>query len=237
MKVLELFAGTRSIGKAFERHGHEVFSVEWDKDFENIDLYADIGQITAQDILEKFGHPDVIWASPDCATYSIARIRTHRLKNEETGELDPISDYAKFCDAVNQHVLQLIKELKPKYWFIENPRGGLRKMKWMQGLPRYTVTYCQYGDSRMKPTDIWTNHPRPQFKPPCKNGDPCHMPSPRGTNIRKARRNGINFVNVGSTYFTRDPKDRARIPKQLCEHIVTICEDKEPEMAQLEWRF
>ena len=89
-------------------------------------------------------------------------------------------------------------------------------MKWMQGLPRYTVTYCQYGDSRMKPTDIWTNHPRPQFKPPCKNGDPCHMPSPRGTNIRKARRNGINFVNVGSTYFTRDPKDRARIPKQRC---------------------
>ena len=51
LKVLELFAGTRSIGKAFEQKGHEVFSVEWNKGFENIDLYADINTITAEDIL------------------------------------------------------------------------------------------------------------------------------------------------------------------------------------------
>lgn len=60
MKVLELFAGTRSIGKAFEAKGHEVFSIEWDKDFENINLYADIGKVTTEEILQKFGRPDVI---------------------------------------------------------------------------------------------------------------------------------------------------------------------------------
>lgn len=210
MKVLELFAGTRSIGKAFERCGHEVFSIEWDKSFPDIDMYEDINKITAQDILERFGRPDVIWASPDCTTYSVAAISHHR-RREEDGNLAPITDYAKFCDEVNEHVVELIKELKPKYWFIENPRGGLRKMRFMQGLPRYTVTYCQYGETRMKPTDIFTNHPNPKFKPPCKNGDPCHISAPRGA------RTGTQGIN--------GHKQRAIIPEALCNHIVKICEE------------
>lgn len=123
MKILELFAGTRSIGKAFEKRGHQVFSVEWDKRFENIDLYKDIGELSAEEILSKFGRPDVIWLSPDCTTFSIAAISHHRIKNPVTGNLDPKSDYAKFCDRVDQHCLELIKKLNPRFWFIENPRG------------------------------------------------------------------------------------------------------------------
>ena len=204
MKVLELFAGTRSIGKAFEAAGHEVFSVEWDKKFENIDLYADILTVTAADILEQFGRPDVIWASPDCTTFSIAAISHHRRK------------YAKFCDKVDQHVLELIRELDPKFYFIENPRGGLRKMTWMQGLPRYTVTYCQYeldkpvSERRMKPTDIWTNHPAPNFRAMCGNGSKCHEPAPRGSKT--------------GTQGLKGSKERSVIPRMLCEHIVYICE-------------
>lgn len=209
MKVLELFAGTRSIGKAFEEKGHQVFSVEWNKDFENIDWYEDINNITAQDIIERFGKPDIIWASPDCTTYSIAAISHHR-KKEADGNLAPVSDYAKFCDKTNKHVLDLIQELNPKYFFIENPRGGLRKMNFMKGIPRYTVTYCQYGDKRMKPTDIFTNCPDPNFKPMCKNGDKCHESAPRGSKT--------------GTQGLKGSKERSIIPKKLCEYIVNICE-------------
>ena len=210
MKVLELFAGTRSIGKAFEARGHEVYSIDWDKDFKDIDLYADIGRLTSDVIINKFGRPDIVWASPDCTTFSIAAISSHRRQSKETGSLEPISDYAKFCDEVDQNVLKLIRELQPKFYFIENPRGGMRKMEWMQDLPRYTVTYCQYGDTRMKPTDIWTNHPDPKFKPMCKNGDPCHERAPRGART--------------GTQGRKNSKDRSVIPAQLCEHIVDICE-------------
>lgn len=209
MRVLELFAGTRSIGKAFERKGHEVYSVEWNKDFENIDWYEDIGKITAQDILDRFGHPDIIWASPDCTSYSVAAIGHHRRKNKETGNLDPVTDYAKFCDEVNQHVVELIKELNPTYYFIENPRGGMRKMSWMQELPRHTTTYCQWGEKRMKPTDIWTNYPNPNL-PCCKNGDPCHEAAPRGSQT--------------GTQGIKGSVDRSRIPDKLCEYVVELCE-------------
>lgn len=211
LKVLELFAGTRAISRAFEKQGHKTFSIEWNRNFENIDLYEDISKITVEDIIKLCGGiPDVIWASPDCTTYSIAGISHHRKKNNETGNLDSISDYAKFCDKTNKHVIELIQELKPKYYFIENPRGGLRKMDFMRGLNRYTVTYCQYGDTRMKPTDIWTNHPNPQFKPMCKNGDKCHEPAPRGSKT--------------GTQGLKNAKERSVIPKELCEHIVKICE-------------
>ena len=95
-----------------------------------------------------------------------------------------------------------------------------RKMDFMAGLPRYTVTYCQYeqdlpaSERRMKPTDIWTNHPCPNFRPMCHNGDPCHASAPRGA---KTGTQGLAKV------------DRSRIPDQLCNHIVDICELVIPE--------
>ena len=214
MRVIELFAGQRSVSKSFEDRGHETFSVEWDKKHDSIDWYVDIGSITASDLVAKFGVPDVLWASPDCTTYSVAAISKHR-KKESNGNLKGISEYAIFSDKVNENVVQIINDLlliNPKLiYFIENPRGGMRKMDFIQSFPRYTVTYCQYGDERMKPTDLWTNHPNPKFKDPCKNGDKCHVPAPRGSQTGTQGRKGS--------------VERSLIPKELCDHIVDICEE------------
>lgn len=192
-----------------KKGGHEVYTVDWDKQF-NPTLCVDIGTLTAEQIKELCGgNPAVIWASPDCTTYSVAAISKHR-KKEPNGNLKAVTDYARRCDEINTHLIDLIKELNPKYWFIENPRGAMRKMDFMQGLPRYTVTYCKYGEKRMKPTDIWTNHPCPNFIPPCKNGDTCHETAPRGSKT--------------GTQGLANRIEKARIPKELCEHIVDICE-------------
>ena len=216
MKVLELFSGTECISNAFRTRGHECFTVDWDKRFPS-SLHIDIMELTAAMILEQFGRPDIIWSGNDCTTFSVAAIGHHRWKNPVNGSLEPKTEKAVFADRVNVHTLHLIQQLHPKFFFIENPMGGLRKMDYMQGIPRHLITYCQYGFTYRKATDIFTNHPCPEFKPPCKNGAPCHQSAPRGTKL------GLQAI--------QDKALRSSYPPLLCEHIVDICErhfDKTP---------
>lgn len=202
MKLLELFAGSRSIGKAAESLGIEVFSVDWEN-YPGINLAIDIGELQQQHIPFI---PDMVWASPDCTTYTIAAISTHRNGTE------PKSDYAKKCDTVNQHFISLINDwliINPTMvFFIENPRGMLRKMPFMQQFTRHTVWYCQYGDDRAKPTDIWTNSKTWKPRPMCFNGNKnCHhAPAPRGSKTGTQGRKG--------SY------ERSKIPEQLCFEIL-----------------
>ena len=212
MKILELHAGSRSIGKAAEELGHEVFSVDW-KNFDGINLQIDIEMLTISDVPWI---PDVIWTAPDCTTYSIAAISHHR------NGVEPKSDYAKKCDSVNLNVLALIRDftkLNPDLkWFIENPRGMMRKMPWMLGLPKATVWYCQYGDNRAKPTDIWSNNIYSLFNPKgwipraeCHNGNiNCHHDrAPRGSKT--------------GTQGLKGSYERSQYPKQLCIDIINSC--------------
>lgn len=202
MKVLELFAGSRSVGKAAESLGHEVCSVDWQQ-YGGIHVVKDIGSLALSDVPFI---PDMVWASPDCTTYTIAAISTHRNGTE------PKSDYAKKCDEVNQHFIGLIRqwqEINPELvFFIENPRGMLRKMPFMKQFVRHTIWYCQYGDDRAKPTDIWTNSTAWIPKPVCHNGnkDCHHQPAPRGSKTGTQGRKG--------SY------ERSKIPEQLCIDII-----------------
>lgn len=202
MNVLELFAGSRSIGKEAEDMGMNVFSVDW-TEYEDIDLVVDIGEMKKEQVPFI---PDMIWASPDCTTYTIAAIRKHRNGTEAK------SEYAKKCDIVNTYFIKLIKEwleINPDMvFFIENPRGMLRKMPFMLEFKRHTIWYCQYGDDRAKPTDVWTNSEDWIPRPVCHNGnkDCHHQPAPRGSRTGTQGRKG--------SY------DRSKIPSELCKEVL-----------------
>lgn len=209
--VLELFAGSRSIGKVAEKNNMKVFSVDWQK-FDNIDLAIDIEELHIFDIPFI---PDAIWCSPDCTTYSISAISHHR-KGQE-----PISEYAKKCDRTNKHFISLIKQWQEinsqVVFFIENPRGMLRHMDFMKEFKRHTIWYCQYGDDRAKPTDIWTNSETWIPRPICRN----YKYDKEGNIINKhchheSARRGAKTGTQGK----KGSYNRSKIPQQLCEEVI-----------------
>jgi site-specific DNA-cytosine methylase len=214
IRMVDVFCGTKSMASVFEENGHGTLTIDWDTQH-NPDICDNVLNITAKDVLDFHGWDtvDYVHMSPDCTTYSVAACSTHR-NIDRTAK----SEKAANADKVLTHILKLLEDLNPKYFTIENPRGIMRKMPEMIAIGekyrRDTITYCQYGDTRMKPTDIWNNLPM-VFRPMCKNGASCHEPAPRGSST------GTQGVK-GSVL-------RSKIPIEFC---MDVCRAIEKDMEE-----
>lgn len=212
-KLLELFAGSRSVGKEAEKLGYEVFSSDINE-FDGIDYVVDINEF---DVSKVPFIPSVIWASPPCTYFSVASIGKHWNKDHTPKSENALKgvEYVQSTLNIIEHFIRLNSSLK---YFIENPRGKLRKLSVVKDLERTTVWYCTYGSKRAKPTDIWSNfiyglnnpngwQPRPQ----CHNGNKnCHHePAPRGSQT--------------GTQGLKGNYERSKIPQELCKEIMLKC--------------
>jgi hypothetical protein len=212
--LVDLFCGLKSLKPVCNNLGIDYFGVDIDPQFKP-DLCIDIKKLTPRLLKLK---PDIIWASPPCEHFSVSSIGRHWYK-DNTPKTVEASDSAKLVIAT----LNLIKELNPLWFWIENPRGKLRKLPFMQVLPiRHTITYCQYGDFRMKPTDIWTNNNIWVPKPMCKNGDSCHVAAPRGSTT--------------GTQGKLSYEEKSKVPYQLLLEILKSCIKEQEVMNTYETR-
>lgn len=209
MLIFDFFAGTGSSTQAFKDAGHTVITFELDNYFEATE-HADVFDLTAQDLLARYGRPDFIWASPPCTAFSVASMGHHWGGGLRAYE--PKTEAAKISQELVAHTLKLIAELNPtKGWLMENPRGMLRKLPVVANLPRRSVTYCRYGDTRMKPTDLWGVVPNWTPREMCKNGQPCHEAAPRGSKT--------------GTQGLKGAKERSRVPYALGQEILAALDE------------
>jgi hypothetical protein len=208
--VLDLFSGTGSSTAAFDDRGHTVYRVEWDRQHP-ADLHADIRGLTPRELRDLVEQEpiDFLWASPPCTAFSVASIGHHWIESRV-----PRTPEARSSLELVEHVLGLIHALAPRCWVMENPRGMLRKLLPRPGqpwIPRATVTYCQYGDDRMKPTDLWGRFPAGwQPRPKCRSRRCSHQLASRGARTGTQGRSG--------------PVDRSRVPYALSLELCLAAE-------------
>ena len=153
MKLLELFSGTKSVGKVAERLGYDVTSLDL---IFPADIKIDI--LDWDYTIYPTGYFAIIHASPPCTEYS-------RAKTTGVRKID-------YANSIVKRTLEIIDYFQPKYYIIENPQSGLLKeQSFMYGIPYTDVDYCKYGMPYRKRTRLWNNVldfiPRPLCKKDC----------------------------------------------------------------------
>lgn len=161
---------------------------------------------------------DLIWASPPCVAFSMASV-SHYWRKVKGCFLPRNEKTIEYLNLVF-HTLWIVNELQPTWWFLENPRGILHKFI---GRPSGWVTYCQYGEKRMKPTNLWGQHP-PSFQyMHCRYQSKCHSPTPRGSSQ--------GTQGLGS------PEKAAKIPYLLSKSVKESIEKPGGEKSSLDLFF
>lgn len=202
MKILELCSGTGSFSEIAKARGHQVFTIDIDKKF-NPSLCKDVMDLTIQEITCLFGEPDIIWASPPCTEYSHAKRKGVR-KIEEANK-------------VVLKIIEIIKQLEPKYWIIENPQTGLLKAQEFMKNFRFTdCSYCKYGMPYRKQTRFWHNF---NLKLKTCNKD-CNFMD--GNKHIASAGNGRREWHSKGKFLGQ--KDKYPVPKELCLDIIKQCE-------------
>lgn len=207
MTKLKVFSGCTEYGsevQAFKDRGHDVTTLGLEGD---VDIKIDIRDYHTTE------HYDFMTFHPPCTCFSLASVGCHWKNRKPDKETLKSIEIVKAC-------IRIINEVNPTYFMIENSMAMLRTLDFMKDFAKRnsfaTITYCQYGDTAMKPTDIWYRLPNSFYPKRCKNGMSCHTSAPRGSKT------------AGSTQGKKDAKERGLVPyglsMVLCKAIENVPE-------------
>jgi len=156
MRVLELFSGTKSVGKCCDELGWESISVDM---ILPADHQVDIMEFDYKQYPKD--HFDIVWGSPPCTNYS--RLKKcwfgKKLKNGIIYTKEQNEKEQDEADILVKKTFEIIEYFNPHLWFVENPQtGNLKNRSFMKDIRFYDVDYCMYSNwGYKKRTRIWTN--------------------------------------------------------------------------------
>ena len=155
MRVLELFSGTKSVGKCCSELGWESISVDLELPANH---KVDIMEFNYKQYPKD--HFDIVWASPPCCSYS--KLQTTWFGRKRKGVIftrEIWEEEMKESDKLVKKTFEIIEYFNPDLWFVENPQTSeLKKRDFMKDIPFYDVDYCKYSNwGYRKRTRIWTN--------------------------------------------------------------------------------
>lgn len=159
-KVLELFCGTKSFAKALDQTKYEFVSLDWDPQFEPTICEDIVTWNYSQFPKNEF---DIIWASPECVTFSIATSGKYRSKAEPFGKEGPHKEAALAANAMVDALVKILQYFSPKVWYVENPRALLAHYPPFvdfikeKNAFRTRIFYGNHGWPYPKPTHLWSN--------------------------------------------------------------------------------
>jgi hypothetical protein len=139
--MLDLCAGFGGQSEAFLRAGWDVLRID------NNPLLSEVPNVVIMNIEDAkpfnlCGHPiDYVHASPPCYEFSTA-YDAPRSKAYREG----VTDYQPDLTLVKE-CMRIIRDLKPRYWSLENVRGSIKYLKPILGEPRLIVgSYVYWGN-------------------------------------------------------------------------------------------
>lgn len=209
MRLLELFSGTHSVGRVASSLGLDVVSL----DLHDADINTDI-MTWDHEAAYPPGHFDMVWASPPCETFSIAR-RSNIGRNGHTREsMD--DDMLRVGVPLLRKTREILGHLDPVAWFVENPQTGRMKDFWEADAFYYDVDYCRYSDwGFRKRTRVWTNVTG-GFEPLLCDRGACGQ-TVSGRHIRTCTGGTSGQKGYGSGSVK---KDRHKIPEELVRQLL-----------------
>ena len=224
-KAFDLFSGSQSFANWFRSKGGEVWTLDildiqgakpdFIRDYMDMDIKKDPPFV-----------PDIIWASPDCAAFSIAAASLHFDSSSNKPKTEKAEKAIRLIEKLIEdikHILSINPECR---FYIENPVGKLQFLECMKPgffnpIPNFKVwkiDQCQYGREFKKPTHIFTNATTPFNKIlTCKHPDKCHHYKGAGGLSDCFSTSKGKTPSASAPYY-----QRAKIPFNLFENLIEL---------------